>query len=851
MWRWIEPTCILALCLLALGGSVRDARADDVEAYLEAHDLPALLAIHLEELLTGGDEAERQRILTRLVGLYAQLLETETDQAAREALEQRARKLLTQAPDAVADELRLALLRGSYRGIERTAEEHRLRLRSEAEVAAARAQLDEISGKLMDVRKRLRETVETTERRLARASGVDAVLLAAQADRQRQLATQADFLTGWSLYYTAWLDQRKEPAAAAESIFAEVLDIADGRAEPQEVSVDLRAREPYARAILGMAMVKCILASPATTSDWLDLLEHENTHAAIREQLPAWRMVNFLEHHDYAAAATLLQSLQRGGRDVPIPWIRLLAVHALEAHPSDTAARSLAEEALALLAARGELGQVLDLASRYGAERLGEQGFAMRYVRGVQRYDQARQRHSAEEPATDPEAVSLYKAAAEELLAALRQEDMSRFPEAASSARMLIGRCRYFASDFKGAKDAFIGAAGAARSEQGAEALWMAIVSLDRLGSEGSADELNGLIDRFLEQFPADSRAVQLLIRRAASRPAADVADVDRLLAVEPGDERYLHARRTAAALLFQLWRQGGPDAVEQRRRFLEVAGEVVDASNGLEAEACASLLLGRQLLDAAAGGADASQASEMEKRLAQLRALLASCPESATIEPELAYREVQLRLIRGDLTGAHAAASALLAQAGVWADAATIALFNEAVARRAAGARADAEAQKIVIELGTAILERHDRMRLDEAALRSCRAAVAEACFDAWEQGEEARGRQALDAFKELLAVQQVGAWLRSAAILAEAFDEPQQAADWWRMLASGVESGSQPWWEARTRLMLLLAQIDARRAREVLDQHLQLHPEYGPEPWGPMLRELDERLGGSSSGS
>jgi hypothetical protein len=40
------------------------------------------------------------------------------------------------------------------------------------------------------------------------------------------------------------------------------------------------------------------------------------------------------------------------------------------------------------------------------------------------------------------------------------------------------------------------------------------------------------------------------------------------------------------------------------------------------------------------------------------------------------------------------------------------------------------------------------------------------------------------------------------------------------------------------------LLADLDPARARAVLDQHKQLNPDYGPDPWGVRLEQLDGRL-------
>ena len=103
------------------------AKADDVADYLERLGLSKLLAIHLQERLETVESEDRNELVMRLATLYSQLLESASDKADRIDLEQRAVKLLASAPKDSTDELRLALLRGTYRMAERIAEDHRLR----------------------------------------------------------------------------------------------------------------------------------------------------------------------------------------------------------------------------------------------------------------------------------------------------------------------------------------------------------------------------------------------------------------------------------------------------------------------------------------------------------------------------------------------------------------------------------------------------------------------------------------------------------------------------------------------------------------------------------------------------
>ncbi|HBZ97846.1 MAG TPA: hypothetical protein DEO57_08370 [Phycisphaerales bacterium] len=68
------------------------------------------------------------------------------------------------------------------------------------------------------------------------------------------------------------------------------------------------------------------------------------------------------------------------------------------------------------------------------------------------------------------------------------------------------------------------------------------------------------------------------------------------------------------------------------------------------------------------------------------------------------------------------------------------------------------------------------------------------------------------------------------------------------WRLLVSGTASGSDSWFEARVNLLELLEELDPEHARSVLQQHLVLFPDWGPEPWGSRLRATQRRLDGVS---
>src|SRR5262245_18807392 len=183
--RWLSALVLSAPAWLGIGSA---ASADDVAAFLELHGLRQLLAVHLEQQLEVAKSAdERAELIAKLAGLYAELLESATDPAQRITLEESSRRLLAQAPPNSADELRLALLRASYRSAEKIAENHRLRMSSPQDVESAKQTFAQIAPQLSALRQQIRQSVEAVDRRASRATGTEAVALSESVERARSL----------------------------------------------------------------------------------------------------------------------------------------------------------------------------------------------------------------------------------------------------------------------------------------------------------------------------------------------------------------------------------------------------------------------------------------------------------------------------------------------------------------------------------------------------------------------------------------------------------------------------------------------------------------------------------------
>ena len=123
----------------------------------------------------------------------------------------------------------------------------------------------------------------------------------------------------------------------------------------------------------------------------------------------------------------------------------------------------------------------------------------------------------------------------------------------------------------------------------------------------------------------------------------------------------------------------------------------------------------------------------------------------------------------------------------------------------------------------------------------------VAEAAEKLWlMEGDSQLGDRAWELYGALLEVSPKNkSFLSGRGRLAASRGDTDEALRCWRIVTAGSRAGSDDWFQARTALIELLEASDPSRAREVMEQHMALYPEFGPVPWGERLRSAADRLG------
>jgi hypothetical protein len=855
-----------------------------LERYLADRGLDELAAALLRGRLAAARGESRTDLAERLGRLYVRLLGRADDADTRQRLEAHARELIRAVPDSESFDLRLDLAKATFLRAEEGVEKHRLRLASAEELGEAERVLRSVEPVFDDIAARVNTRLQSDERRLNESRNADAVELQLRVTESRRIRSMARYYAGWTKHYLALAGANKELARQALLDFGVILNAQPGRAPAiDRVPANTLRFEHVARAGVGVMLSLSLRGDHDEALKWLRLLESaESLPKGVADQLPARRIA-------VLAAGGFWNELERRialdrrkqGQSEPVPLslreARLLAVVALEALPElsgadgrrrgGIAAQTLAQVGMGDLVALGEVGHVLDLVKRFGTAPIGTEGFIVTYVRGLQAFDAARQAHAdlgddTDKPSDDESAINRYVQAAELLESAADAADADKFPLDRPKAVMRAALARYLADQPELASTLFqeasslLGVLPAAsgpsaerlRSER-QEALWMAVVALDRgveLGRLSLTPTRDTLAALFIEQFPRTERAARLLLRRAGAG-LTDEQAVEILLGVGRSAPVYAAARREAARRLYQIYLGSRGDGREFAAiRFADVAEESLEldaAAAGPDSGALApaAVLRGRQLvmvlLDQPTP--DLPRAARALDRVEALAA--AAGIDTAPFADELIFRRLRLAMLKGDDQSVQRWLDRLRASGGRFALAGERLVLNRAAEAFRAGPRDTAQARRVV-EAARRVLAALDA---EPGSIPPVAEQLAAAAAALWELDNDPTMRELAIATdrREVEAGRATARTLRRLAALAEASGDAPAALDAWRRLLAGSADASAQWFEARYHTLRLLAALEPARFAEALSQHKVLYPSFGPEPWGPKIRDLESQ--------
>jgi hypothetical protein len=877
------------------------AAADEtVSGYMDRVGLKRLRAEQLLDRLRRAQGDDRLKLSEDLGRLYVELLGAATDPADIKRWEDRSRELLRLAPDGETYELRINLAKQIYLRAEQMAERGRLRLAEPEELAEAQRMLRSIGGELQDVATKMHHRVEDLERQEEAGRDVDAVRIRlAEARRVRSLAF---YYAGWTDYYLAMLNNSDRQAADALRSWGWLLNNRAGLNPTLErVPAALFKYDHIARTGLGVALANSLRGNDVDAVRWLDAVgSAEGVSQDVASQVFPRRIAVLAAAKRWADLERAVRLERKAARDgtgadggdphaMATPAARLLAIVTLEAPrgPGQEARDALAAIALGDLVSRGELQQVLDLVRRYGTAPLGDTGFIVNVVRGVQSYEQARAAHAAagnpDDPTTDSAAINLYEQARTLLVAAVGEKDAANFPGERDRAAVQAGLCLYYSNKLAAAADHFTRAAEAMSDAKAKEeALWLAVVALDRAaraGDEVSAKRRDQAAITLIQSAPDSQRAAELLVRIGSTDLIDSETAMTVLMGVKSDSPMYVPARRQAARILYQRFRAAqGQDKDFAGLRFATLAEELlaVERREALSAPADKAEETGqrvaqrvRQLLDALLSPTSPDVA-RARAALAVYDEVQAQAPiQTRDFEAELVFRRFQIALGLNDesaAAGLYASLEQLAARPAVLPDGAPGRTGDEdrfldaaqrVMYRRAFAAwrerNADPAVAADIVKYGAPVIERMGppARALAQPAGVGLYNTVADAASVLWTargiQGDAARpmldlavklDRALLDSEPRRLSS------LRRQSRNAEAAGDPAAALAAWQTLAEIAAPGTPDWFETRFNSIRLMARTDTGRAVSALAQIKAVYPDFGPEPWRSRLLDLERSL-------
>lgn len=860
-------------------GTPTPAEADRaVEAYLAEHGLQEVLIAHLRNRLRAASAADRVAIAEQLGALYVARLSATGEAADRQELEEESRELLRLVPEAETFELRVDLAKATYLKAAELVERDALKMASPADRQEAERVLRAVAPTFQEIGAKVHQRVESLERQEAMdRGGADVREQLARARRVRSLAM---YFSGWSECYLAMLTGDKQRAAKAMQDFGWLLNASGGRmASVERISKGMLRYPHVARAAIGCALASSLRGNDIEAMKWLDAIElSEEIPEEVTPQLFTRRLAILAAAGRWPDADVLVRRHRRASSvsiEEPLRWeeARLLGVLTLEAKTRGLVSgrdaeivESLIQTSWGDLVARGEVGHVLDLTRIYGTAPSGQEGFIVRYVRGLQAFERAVTAHRATgetetEPSGDAQVRQAYLEAARALGLSPAAPDAKRFPVERARAMMQRALAFFRAGDFESASTEFQKAGEAATApELKEEALWSAIVALDRAIAGGKASR-RGDRDRlaviYLRAHPATENAARLLIRRPDGGLLDREQAIQVLLAVGPDSPLYHTSRQQASNLLFEAYRRS-PRAQRDAAasRFVQVADEVAQADQGqafdltgVESARAADRAVHRlrQVLEAVMSMAT-PDLDRAEAALSRIELIFEQQGRDAgLLRPELNFRRLQIAWARNDLVTAEKLMDELEVEGGEFARAAVREVYQRAVRSWSASPR-DAALARAVIKVGDRLIAQLSETPAGASAastLAVCNT-VAEAAMAVWSADKDAAAAELAMRLDQRLveAGQPTERTYRRLAELCEHAGDIPGALQAWRGLLNGLPAGSEEWFEARYENLRLLATVDPAAARQVMDQHKALYPSYGPEPWGIRLQELDARL-------
>ena len=810
-------------------------------------------------------EEERSRAADHLLEIYARLLSIETDEVFRDQLDALSQQILDEIGSERGDPIRLELAAAEWKSLlNRLHNEIILGRVSESEADRLLGKVHELSKRTAQLYKRTKSNLTNTRKQLKNAQGSQIDALTQKSNDLDDLLRSIRSLNGWVHAYFGWLASEPTYSNAAQRMFALLLSSDESSfilPKDEDISVQRRREDWYSESIIGMAIARAPEASSATVEAWLDLLSVPNVSDSVRQAVPFYRLALMIRSDDPDRYGNAMRLYERLEPDVTSDFLRLGSVHALADAPNDPAASKLAQVLLRQLAERGEVERLKELSRGFFLESLPDDPSLFHFMRGSNRILDS---EALMAQGDRQKALDLASLAIADLDLALTSESEDSARSLFKQMLVLRGSTYQFLDQPLEASIDFEAAASRTRGVESGDLLWRSIAALSPGMPGVSTDPAiqqrrHQLIDRLLENHPSHSRsqAARLIqLEHTKLLRQSTLEDAEGLL--QPTSDPLVGglAIRKAAAILYSNWLKAPPDTRnELARRFISVVQqpEILPA-NGVFDPRDLGLLVGLLRLSLQVDPPNPAlalrvlaafdQAVENGRLTPGDRALEI---ESLRLEallarpfPDFQTMNERLDVLQSHPSDPHVRRAALL----------LIRAARQSLSQQDGdlwGPNDQNAAQSIRMAVPLFVGSPLTPTKLANDTIWQLVSTWARAEHDQYQAvGDQAALEAAFALYQQLLEAKPLQKKaITGVARTASALGHTELAQQSWQTLMNSAVPGSPEFFEAQCFFLESLSEVDPERTGSILDQHVVLHPSYGPDPWGTRLKTLHERIG------
>lgn len=837
--RTVALVMLLVLVSLVPAPCAADSTKDDerIEQFLSRLGLVDLQTLHLEQVLARQTDAlPRQKLAERLADIYAgRLLTNSADKPQYDAVVAKIDALLAKVPTAKTPSLEVMLLQADYNRAEGLIGQWMANRSDRSALDEAGTilnriapELDRLQTALNDLADKLVEAFEFME------EGPERVAKEKELTRLQPVMGRASYFAAWSNYYRGLTKNSSEAYERARAIFRQFLALGD---DYTDEDVDYLGLEVIwrARALIGLALTEAALDAPENSERCFEWLGHASVPPEIRQQTHYWRLQAHLNTKQYPAARSLAESHVNSFDDRATQDRVSFCVSLVQAaYGGGIGERNLGTIGLGGLIKIGQRQTAKRLMEKYNVEVDADADFYLQWLRSQQLFERAERTKDKTdyEAAKAAFAIAVTKSAGVNDLSAIGQ------------CHNQYAWCLFRLEEHAKAADRFKFAAerlALAKDRRASDSTWMAFVAFQAAAKKEPAhtqhaiDALTTIKRDFPDSEYAKKADYYIGKLRQNSSPEETMRSLER---VKPGTPDYASARYEIAILQYQKWIKVGKNekaaigkqVLAEVGTFLKAANKETDAVR--RAKVC---LIGA---DVSIQSGEVSTAASYVEQAGSSIAKLAQ--NNATVV-EYHYRALQLAQKQGNAVQQRVHADWIVKNAvGSRYELPAVIVMARIVDQR----NSDADANNQQSQAGYQLFHRLVELLGDSTeAIRSSKnaqVASSKLAHYATQLGRHEEAAQCLDKLLAATASSKNPSYLRRAGLAHYRAGKYEAALGSWRTLLRGVAKGSDDWFEAKYYQLACLFEIDAAKAKPVLEQFKLLYPKLGGDKWRDRFAEL-----------